>query len=296
MERKDSSPREDFPLDRQIQKTNNICKEYKLPPIQISDFKRFNLLDEEHLKEHRQEIRKNGELKVNPAWGKSNHIVLHFNKYTELGLERKFKEHIATVNFAEAYAARKFLDAFFASVNAAYDDTKQKWMGPNQLHVANWFIVHTDPDAKVTLEDLMEYTYTKEEMKWRLPIPYPQKAQSIAAYHFGSHPTINSVSRDEAHLPKLTETQLSEKRKALGLKDNKPAPKYEQKKPDTQTGAVAKTPKASPDGTTISQLAVQIKMSPGEARRILRANKVPKPYAWKDTADIIKMLEKGRKK
>lgn len=291
MERKDSKPREDFPLDRQIAKTNNICKEYKLPPIQTSDFKRFGLLTEQDLKAFREEVRKNGELKVNPAWGKNNHIVLHFNKYTELGLERKFKEHIATVNFAESYAAKKFLDTFFSCVEAAYDNTKQKWMGPNQLHVANWFIVHTDPDAKVTLEDLMEYSYTKEETKWKLPLPYPQRAQQIAGYHFGSHPSINSTSRDEAHLPKLTQEQLSEKRKVLGLKDERPVAAKSKREVVEK-----KAPKATPDGTTISAIAKSIKMEPGEARRILRANKVEKPYAWKDTAPIIAMLEKGRKK
>ena len=104
------------------------------------------------------------------------------------------------------------------------------------------------------LEQIIEYEFNPTEKEWELPDPYPLYAERIR----------------EGKMKKRTSS---------------PTPRASS--PRTRTPA--------PDGaTSLAQLCVELKIDTRQARQILRKHKVPKPYAWKDTSTIAKLL-KGAK-
>lgn len=120
----------------------------------------------------------------------------------------------------------------------------------------------TPDELQVTclhLEDIME-----EEQTITLPYPYPDLANRIAG------------RTAQSYIPDPAPTRAS--------------------RASTRTSAPRAT--RTGDATHISDIASSVSLDAGKARRILRANSIPKPYAWDNPADIerITNLLKGAKK
>jgi hypothetical protein len=301
----------DFSLDREIQKTNAFQKDAGLRPIFTTP--RWT---QEQLKEYRILLRHNGELKVQPAFTGRDKILIHFNRVNpgekppaEL-LKAKYADHIATHKFGAKYAARHFIDRIIALSSSVVPNPSKKWVGPNRYFINDWILISTDEDSSESLEDIIGDTLTKEEAKWRLPHPYDQYASYIAHYNQGIHPQINTRSREHAGLPPLND----EERHTFGL-DTGQNISGEQRRVKVEPKMRADyrgerkvikepkepKPKLTPGVVSIADIAKKLGCTPGEARKVLRATKTPKPasgnWAWdKSESDKIeKIVKKGLK-
>lgn len=301
MGRSEATTSEAVSVDREIQKTNALQKEYGLPPIftvPAFDYKAYRTL-----------LRANGELKVKPAFTGRDKILLHFNRVTkdekvppEEKLRSKYVDHISTLKFGSKYAARHFIERIIEEASVAVPKPTRTWKGPNRLHINDWILISSDEDSEEDLEDIMGDDLTKEEQKWKLPHPYDQYASFIARYNHGIHPQINIKTRDDKTNPE----DYDDGKKNYG--DNRRAPRPEKEVEEAARRKEKKNredkPKSKPslDGlTTIAAIASSLKIEPGEARKILRASKTPKPssgnWAWpkSEVEAITKILKKGMK-
>lgn len=232
----------------------------------------------------------NMELKVKPAFGKDDRIVIHFNKFTGAKPERQYQDHIATHKFGARYAAKCFIESIQELCEGNVPNPTTKWLGPNTLQLNQWITIATDNQSIVGLEDIMEYEYKGDEKKWRLPHPYDQYASYIAFYHHGIHPQLNSRSREGDGLPELS----PEERHRYGLDEgeNNVADKRRRKKKpapvekEPRSKPTKKERKADPNVLTLAQLCKELKCDPKEARQALRKAKVDKPDAgWQWPAE-----------
>lgn len=296
MERKTDSEDENLsPLDAAIEKANQALKKKGKRLFNTITWLKAGLLTAANINRWRAE----GGIDVEPMHGKNNSIVLHFNKQGHFDRARNYAEHIATHNFAAPYAAKKFIDTILLA-NEVPNTSKQKWIGPDRLWVNEWITITSDPQSSKSLEQLMEYEYKPDERKWKLPYPYTEFANAIVRYHMGSHPAIDTraLTAQGKQLP--TQEQVNdaipgreEQRKTLTGRTRSDKPN-ESNKPKREGPS-----KFKGEGTHITAIAESLKMNASEARKILRINKIEKPYAWSAPADITRiteMLKKGRKK
>lgn len=295
----------DFPIDREIQKTNAFQKEHNLPPIFFNP--PWSIAQ---LKEYRSLLRYNGELKVKPAFTSKDTILIHFNrvlpgeKPDDNKLKSKYADHIATHKFGAKYAARHFIDLVISNASSAVPTPSKTWKGPNRLYLNDWILISTDELSSETLEDIMGDTLSKEEQKWKVPHPYDQYAAYIGFYNQGVHPQINEralTARGERYTPGVCDD---------GKKNYEPQRRAPKPEKEVQQSIARKekkqrdaTPKSkTPDGlTSIGQIAASLKIGGSEARKILRTSKTPKPdhgWSWsKDEVEkITAILKKGMKK
>lgn len=156
------------------------------------------------------------------------------------------KRPVAFHNFAALYSAKHFIDYLIEE-----SGEKPKWTGDNSLEIGDLAIVG---EAKNDLERIFEYTLTPQEEKWVLPAPYPR--QALALLH-------RTMPFDE-NASQARETPPSGKtpRKQRPEAASKPA---RQQKP------------AIDNAVTIASIADELKMTPKDARIILRRLKVTKP-------------------
>lgn len=294
-----------FPLDREIQKTNAFQKDAGLPPIFTTppfDYKAYRSL-----------LRHNQELKVKPAFTSKDKILIHFNrvlpgeKVDDGKLRSKYTDHIATHKFGARYAARHFIDLVISNASSAVPTPSRTWKGPNRLYLNDWILISSDPDSEETLEDIMGEDLKGDEKKWKVPHPYDQYASYIGFYNQPIHPQINEravTARGDRYTPgvcddgkknydpgrratpPVKEQEVKAARKEKEQRDNKPVKKLR----SDSTGL-----------TTIGDIAASLSLAPGEARKILRSSKTPKPafgnWAWDkgDVEGIIAILKKGMK-
>lgn len=226
-------------------------------------------------------------------------IVLHFNRYQDMKGMQQFADHVATHKFPNRIAAKAFIEATVREAWERVPEPSKKWHSKDRLAL-NEFIIITAA-GPYSLEQIMEQTVPKN---YRLPPPYDQYAMSIMAYHWGSHPQINSRSRDKP----LTHEEhdkyappRAQKGTATGSAD-KPNKSNTPKR--TPKERPQKTPKSG-DGVSIATICAALKIDPKEARGALRKANYPKPGAsweWdkKDEAKVSKDIKdavlKARKK
>lgn len=222
----------------------------------------------------------NSSLAIKPAWSTNNKYVLHFNLTHDGKVERKFSEHIATHNFAARYAALRFIEQVVG-------DERTSWINDNRLLVRDWFSVTLDDLSPGTLADLMEYTPTPAEKKWKLPTQYFDFAQRVFTYHRGSHPDISTRARANANLAPIEEPEM----RAKGFRhpnERPPTSRALAPKPAPNKPERTPAPKLKPAATgivTLAQLCTALKIDPRQARQGLRKAKTPKPSAgwqWPD--------------
>jgi hypothetical protein len=243
---------------------------------------------------------KNGELKVKPAFTSKDKILLHFNRVlphelkekTDEILKRKYVDHIATHKFGATYAAKCFVDTILELSEERVPESSKKWVGPNKLYVNDWVLISSDADSEVSLEDIIEHDYTKEEKKWRLPHPHNEYAAFIAGFHIGAHPQLNERSRTAKGDRALTDTE----RKQLNLRRGS-ADEARKERPAAEKSN--KRSKQSAAGTiTLAAICEGLKCDPRKARQGLRKAKVQKPDAgWQwpegDKDKITKLVRKA---
>lgn len=302
MDQRSTNSDKAFPSDREIQKTNAFQKDSGLPPIFTTPAYFWTT---EKLVQYRTLLRHNGELKVKPAFTGRDKILLHFNNVTphstkpsdEL-LSSKYKDHISTLKFGAPYAAQAFINRIIDLTSSNVPTPSKKWVGPNRLSLNDWILISSDPQSETSLEDVMS-DLSKEESKWKLPHPYDQYAQYIAFYHQGIHPQLNARSLDSAGLlSKYTdngENLDNSRRVTKGPRHEPEVKKSKADKPKT-------TLRSSPDGfVSIADIANTLSITAGEARKILRSSKTPKPssgsWSWSkaEVPNITKILKKGMK-
>ena len=241
-----------------IKENQRLCKQTNEKVHPTKEYFQRNLASAQVLYERNDTLiyQINRELKVKPAFTKDDRIVLHFN-LTHDGRKsaRKYSEHIATHKFGAKYAAKHFIDRVTSTF-------KTRWLDDQTLLVNEWFSITCDDLAPTTLEKIMEYTFDKDEAKWRLPHPYPQYADAISRFHRGAHPDINSISRAQEGKQRLTETELT----ALGI-----TPPIERKKRPSERPRPPERAKRAhdPDAISLAQLCTKLKIDPKEARQAL---------------------------
>lgn len=131
-----------------------------------------------------------------------------------------------------------------------------------------------------TLKDIIAYEPTKEEEKWWVPEPHRSQWLKLAR-RAGNDYFLTELQDEEAVIKKNLPT--------VGLPDPIKK-KIDQKR---------RVKKALDENTrSIGDIAQRIGIKPSEARAILRAQKISKPYVWnnQDANDIEKLLQKHRKK
>lgn len=141
-------------------------------------------------------------------------------------------------------------------------DREYRWINDTTVMTSDSLIkIRTD-----TLKEIIEYRPTKEEEEWLVPEPH--------------HSLWLGLARKTNKSP--TETKDKEK----VVKKRQAA--EEQPRPRPQ----------NPDTRSIGDIAQSLGIKPSEARAILRAQKISKPYAWNnsDANNIEKLLQKHRKK
>ena len=241
-------------------------------------------------------------LKVKPAFTGRDKIILHFNRVlphevkekTDEILKRKYVYHIATHKFGATYAAKCFIDTVRELSEFKVLEPTEKWVGPNRLYINNWILISSDPDSEVDLEDIIEYEYTKEEKKWRLPVPYPEYAETIARHGQGTHPQLNTRTRESQGKPPLTDAE----KKKVGLR----VPSEPTREKAARKEKPERKKKERPAGIiSLADICKKLKCDPREARQALRKSKAKKPdigWAWpqKEEAQVTKDLEKALKK
>lgn len=164
--------------------------------------------------------------------------------------------------FAECFAAKKLVDAL---------------IGDDEYTDINETCIKTELGVKIKcpqLQEVLAHKYTKQELEWALPLPYPRMVQMFRGEPYNKH---TSDSPLNPHIPKKA---------VMPTRVDKPA----DRKPRA----------AKPDGmVTIQDICAELKLEPSKARAILRNAKTPKPdhgWAWPPKeADAIRKLLKGGK-
>ena len=145
---------------------------------------------------------------------------------------------INTIGYAESYAAARF-------VQTVTQDRKLHWISDDTLEIRENDKILQIKEHR--LEDLMEYTFTKEEAEWKIP----ETGLLYRVMHFS----------DETTRP------------------SSPTPTSEpEERPKTTSPKRHKTQKAPSAGQiTVAQLAESLNIAPNKARNALRKANIAKP-------------------
>lgn len=147
-----------------------------------------------------------------------------------------------THSFAAEYAAHHWLTEILDT------PATQKWINNNEIH-----LTHKDHKLVIKgsfLEDMIEYTPTKEEKAWTPNSP--------------DNKSLRRAKKFWKQVPSYTPTTSS--------------PPVERKTSKPKVAPRHRTQKAAPDGMiTVAQIAAELSIQPNKARQILRKNKIKKP-------------------
>lgn len=152
----------------------------------------------------------------------------------------------------QAYGA-KYAAHYWISAILEHPAT-QNWPNPNTL------ILTADNDYTLTikgsyLEDMIEYTPTKEESQWTPPEPDASHLRRLTSFETTLSHTTSSQPAEPEPTPKPTKMRSS----------TKPTPRHRTQKP-------------APDGqVTVAQLCAEINLAPNKGRNLLRKAKIKKP-------------------
>lgn len=223
-----------------------------------------------------------------------DYIVLHFNRYQDMAKMQQFTDHVATHKFPTRIAAKSFIEHVIREACERVPAPSKTWHTPKRLAINDFIIITADGPS--SLEDIMETNIPKS---FKLPPPYDQYAAEIMAFHWGSHPQINSRSTgkqlsDEDREKYAPEPRLSKK------------PVRAPKSAAQPKAAVTRTPKpADGDSVSLAAICASLKIDPKEARGALRKASYPKPsngWQWpkeqkeKVSKDVNAAVMKARKK
>lgn len=175
-------------------------------------------------------------------------------------LERNTRSYL---NFAAAYSAKKFLEAFTEGREHSFEDLSKEdfevrccGADPRDCSLVVEDCVVISWAGTGTMRDLLNHKYTREEEAWVLPEPYPQHI-------------LRALGQLTRGTPRVSKREARKEAKVRMSKEG---------------------------FTSIAEICTEMKLDPREARSLLRRKKVEKTelgWAWPaDSIGKIKSLLK----